>query len=128
MHSGVDPLLSQPRPSDHRVGDALGDEHSVATGQVLAAWSCTGHDKVLHKGKKTRLLRGDKLHPVFKLMTAFLSQANVTEFLDTEGLPRELGGEDDWQYSWQVFSQNQRRRKVEIYFVPLSRNSAISQR
>ena len=55
--------------------------------------------------------RRDKLHPVFKVMTALLSQANVTEFLDTEGLPRELGGEDDWQYSWQVFSQNQRRRK-----------------
>ena len=53
----------------------------------------------------------DKLHPLFKVMIAFLSQANVTEFLDTEGLPRELGGEDDWQYSWQVFSQNQRRRK-----------------
>ena len=51
MHTGVDPLLSQPRPSDHCVGDALGDEHSVATRQVLAAWSCTGHDKVLYKGR-----------------------------------------------------------------------------
>ena len=79
MHSGVDPLLSQPRPSDHCVGDALGDEHSVATGQVLAAWSCTGHDKVLHKSKKTRLLRGDKLHPVFKVMIAFLSLRQMSQ-------------------------------------------------
>ena len=35
-------------------------------------------------------------------LTTFPRQANVTEFLDTEGLPKELGGEDDWQYSWQV--------------------------
>ena len=53
MHTGVDPLLSQPRPPDHRVGDALGDEHGVAPRQVLAAGPCTGHDKVLYKGKKT---------------------------------------------------------------------------
>ena len=121
MHTGVDPLLSQPRPSDHRVGDALGDEHGVAPCQVLAARPCTGHDQVLYKGEKTMTQVGTKV------LSAFLFQANVTEFLDTEGLPRELGGEDDWQYSWQVFAQNQRKIKPR-YFVLLSRNSAISRR
>ena len=109
MHTGVDPLLSQPRPSDHRAGDALGDEHGVAARQVLAARPCTGHDQVLYKGEKTMTQVGTKV------LSAFLFQANVTEFLDTEGLPRELGGEDDWQYSWQVFSQNQRKIKPEMY-------------
>ena len=98
MHAGADPLLPQPGPPDHRAGDALGDEHSVAAGQVLAAWPRTGHDQVLYKGEKQELLKSSKGS------TDSLLQSNVTEFLDTEGLPRELGGEDDWQYSWQVFS------------------------
>lgn len=38
---------------------------------------------------------------LFEDMIKFCTKANVTEFLDTEGLPKELGGEDDWQYSWQ---------------------------
>ena len=121
MHTGVDPLLSQPRPSDHRAGDALGDEHGVAARQVLAARPCTGHDQVLYKGEKTMTQVGTKV------LSAFLFQANVTEFLDTEGLPRELGGEDDWQYSWQVFAQNHRKIKPRC-IVLLSRNSAISRR
>ena len=129
MHTGVDPLLSQPRPSDHRVGDALGDEHSVAARQVLAARPCTGHDQVLYKGETTTAEVRTKVSSccIQSYEYISLSQANVTEFLDTEGLPRELGGEDDWQYSWQVFSQNQRKMKPR-YFVLLSRNSAISQR
>ena len=98
MLPGSDPLLPQPGPPDHRAGDALGDEHSVAAGQVLAAWTRTGHDQVLYKGEKQELSKSSKGS------TDSLLQANVTEFLDTEGLPRELGGEDDWQYSWQVFS------------------------
>ena len=98
MLAGADPLLPQPGPPDHRAGDALGDEYSVAAGQVLAAWTRTGHDQVLYKGEKQELLKSSKGS------TDSLLQANVTEFLDTEGLPRELGGEDDWQYSWQVFS------------------------
>ena len=98
MLAGADPLLPQPGPPDHRAGDALGDEHSVAAGQVLAAWTRTGHDQVLYKGEKQELSKSSKGS------TDSLLQANVTEFLDTEGLPRELGGEDDWQYSWQVFS------------------------
>jgi len=40
-------------------------------------------------------------------MIKFCTKANVTEFLDTEGLPRELGGEDDWQYSWQPEQRHQ---------------------
>ena len=51
MHAGADPLLPQPGPPDHRAGDALGDEHSVETRQVLVAGPCTGHDKVLYKGR-----------------------------------------------------------------------------
>ena len=61
MHTGVDPLLSQPRPSDHRVGDALGDEHSVAPRQVLASGPGTGHDKVLYKGGKPTAEVGTKV-------------------------------------------------------------------
>ena len=128
MHTGVDPLLSQPRPSDHRVGDALGDEHSVAARQVLAARPCTGHDQVLYKGETTTAEVGTKVASCIQSYEHIsLSQANVTEFLDTEGLPRELGGEDDWQYSWQVFSQNHRKIKPRC-IVLLSRNSAISRR
>ena len=56
MDTGVDPLLSQPRPSDHRAGDALGDEHSVAARQVLVAWTGSGHDQVLYKGEKEKLM------------------------------------------------------------------------
>ena len=61
--------------------------------------------KFCTKVENQQLKSGQKLLPVFKVMSTFLSQANVTEFLDTEGLPRELGGEDDWEYSWQVFFQ-----------------------
>ena len=32
-------------------------------------------------------------------------QANITEFVDEEGLPKELGGMDDWQYSWEPEEQ-----------------------
>ena len=78
----------------------MGDEHRVAARQVLVAWSGSGHDQVLYKGGKEKLmLRKCTAHKVEQLSPR---QANVTEFLDTEGLPKELGGEDDWQYSWQV--------------------------
>ena len=85
--------------------------------------------KFCTKVRNQQMKSGQKLLPVFKVMSTFLSQANVTEFLDTEGLPRELGGEDDWQYSWQVSSQNRLQRKIKPrYIVLLSRNSAISRR
>ena len=54
-------------------------------------------------------------------MNTFSFQANVTEFLDTEGLPREIGGEDDWQYSWQVFKNRGRRNQNVFFYQPEQR-------
>ena len=36
------------------------------------------------------------------------AQANISEYIEPSGLPRELGGEDDWQYRWEP----EQRREV----------------
>jgi len=41
-------------------------------------------------------------------MIKFCSKANISEYIEPSGLPRELGGEDDWQYRWEP----EQRREV----------------
>jgi len=38
-------------------------------------------------------------------MVKFCIKANITEYVDVEGLPKELGGSDDWQYCWEPEEQ-----------------------
>ena len=80
MLTGADPLLPQPGPPDHRAGDALGDEHRVAAGQVLAAWTRTGHDQVLYKGEKQELSKSETSHQKVRptLSCRQMSQSSLT--------------------------------------------------
>ena len=80
MNAGADPLLPQPGPPDHRAGDALGDEHRVAAGQVLAAWTRTGHDQVLYKGEKQELSKSETSHQKVRptLSCRQMSQSSLT--------------------------------------------------
>ena len=59
----------------------MGDEHRVAARQVLVAWSGSGHDQVLYKGEKEKLmLRKCTAHKVeqLSLFVRLMSQSFLT--------------------------------------------------
>ena len=58
----------------------MGDEHRVAARQVLVAWSGSGHDQVLYKGEKEKLmLRKCTAHKVEQLsLVRLMSRSSLT--------------------------------------------------